>query len=63
MSNAELKRWAATLSDDGAVAINEDGMALIELDEDIKPTGAYCEIGGVPMDESTIHDILEGYAE
>lgn len=48
---AELKRWLESLSEDADVAIDDGGLAIVELDERGNDTGAYLEIGGIP-DES-----------
>ncbi len=45
----ELIRWLNTLT--GDVAVDDGGLTLVELDEFNKPTGAYHEVGGIPLDE------------
>jgi hypothetical protein len=47
----EFKCWAATLDDDGFVAVDDGGLTIVELDADGEKTGAYYEIGGEPEDE------------
>jgi hypothetical protein len=46
MSRTEATRWMATLEPDSSVAIDDGGLALIEINVRGKPTGAYLEIGG-----------------
>lgn len=45
----ELIRWASTLSPGAVVAINDGGLTLVELDADNNETGAYLEVGGIPL--------------
>jgi hypothetical protein len=47
MKATELKRWIATISDDSFIAIDEGGLALVELDENGFEAGVYLEVGGV----------------
>ena len=39
-----------TLDPDGEVAIDDGGLAIIEIDKDGEPTGAYLEAGGIPLE-------------
>lgn len=48
MKATELKRWLGSISDDSFVAIDEGGLALVELDENGIETDAYLEVGGIP---------------
>lgn len=47
---AVITRWMLTLQSDSFVAIDDGGLALIELDAEGRKTGAYLEIGGIPLD-------------
>lgn len=51
MDVEEVKRWLATLEDGNNVAIDDSGLALVELSPLGTATGAYLEIGGTPSDE------------
>lgn len=44
---SEVKEWLNSLSDDDAVGVNDDGLAL----ELVGDPGVYCEIGGIPDDD------------
>lgn len=46
ISVPELKRWLDTLNPENGVAVDDGGLALIELTRDGDPTGAWCEPGG-----------------
>lgn len=46
MSVTEVKRWLATMPDDGFVAIDDGGLALVEVDADGETLDAYLEVGG-----------------
>jgi hypothetical protein len=51
LNKAELQRWLGTLTET-SVAIDEGGLQLVEIDDATEqPTGAYLEIGGVPLAE------------
>lgn len=45
----ELIRWASTLSPGAVVAIDDGGLTLVEVDVDNNETGAYLEVGGIPL--------------
>ena len=49
MKATELKRWLATISDDSFIAIDDGGLALVELDEKGMEADAYLEVGGIPQ--------------
>ncbi len=51
MSKKQLERWLKTLPKDANIAIDDGGLSLVEIDEDLKETGDYLEIGGKPEDE------------
>ena len=51
MTVPEIREWVDTLEAGSAVAIDDGGLCLVELDADGKKTGAYLEIGGEPRDE------------
>jgi hypothetical protein len=44
----DLTAWLATLAPDSSVAVDEGGLALVEIDSRGELTGAYLEVGGVP---------------
>ena len=46
MSVIEVKRWLATIPDDGFVAIDDGGLALVEVTTNGEPLVAYLELGG-----------------
>ena len=46
ISIAALELWLDTLDASSSIAIEENGLTLIEVDEDGTITGAYLEIGG-----------------
>ena len=48
MNASELIEWLQSLSPDAAVAIDDGGLTLVEVDGD-----AWCEVGGVPEDEKS----------
>lgn len=50
MSKKEFRDWVATLDEEGFVAIDDDCMSIVELDDDGETTGAYLEIGGTPVE-------------
>lgn len=45
---SELKRWARTLTPGNDVAVDDGGLTLVELDDGVE-TGAYLEVGGIPL--------------
>jgi len=47
----DLKVWLRTLSPEAAVAVDDGGLTLVELDSSGQPTGAYYELGGIPEEE------------
>lgn len=49
MTKTEVKDWLDSLPDDSDIAIDDGGLALVEV-RDGKETGAYCEVGGTPED-------------
>jgi hypothetical protein len=49
MTVKELRRWIDTLNPDNRVAIDEGGLTVVELTPDGTETGAYLELGGVPL--------------
>lgn len=51
IATKELIRWAQTLDPDSGVAIDDGGLTLVELDADNAESGAYLEVGGIPLDE------------
>jgi hypothetical protein len=51
ISVTELKTWMATLEDTSSVAIDDGGLTLVELNIFNEETGAYLEIGGLPLKE------------
>jgi len=55
MSVRELKRWINTLDEDNAVAVDDGGLTLVELDENGE-TGAYHEVGGIPLEDEDEFD-------
>jgi hypothetical protein len=44
----KLIDWASTLHPESSIGIDDDGVALIEIDKKGDDTGAYLEVGGVP---------------
>ena len=52
MSLQEVKEWIATLDADSFLAIDDGGLAIVELTPEGEETGAYCEIGGTPSDDN-----------
>lgn len=49
MTIQELKRWLDTLDPNNSVAVDEGGLALIEVTpEGLRASAAYIEIGGQP---------------
>lgn len=48
MKATELKRWLGKISDDSFIAIDDGGLALVELDENGMEVDAYLEVGGMP---------------
>ena len=52
MSLQEVKEWINTLDNHNYVAIDDGGLAIIELTPDGEETGAYCEIGGTPDNDN-----------
>ena len=53
MQIKEVRRWLDTVADDHEVAIADDGICLVEIDAQGVETGAYVEIGGVPLKDDT----------
>jgi hypothetical protein len=47
----ELIEWLQTLDPESDVAIDDGGLTLVQLDVNNETTGAYFEIGGIPLDE------------
>lgn len=56
MSVEEVKRWINTLDGKNYVAIDDGGLCLVELTPDDQETGAYCEIGGIPLPDDEAKD-------
>jgi hypothetical protein len=50
ISKAELSKWLDSLPDNASIAVDEDGLSLVEL-TDAGLGAAYCEVGGVPLDQ------------
>jgi hypothetical protein len=50
MDVQEVIRWLGTLNQAGNVAVDDGGLALFELDREGNPTGAYLEVGGIPLE-------------
>ena len=47
-----LIEWLMSLEgEDSHVAVDDGGLTLVELDADARETGAYYEIGGIPLRE------------
>lgn len=44
----EVKRWLETLDPENEIAVDDGGLCLVELNGE-EETGAYYEIGGVPL--------------
>lgn len=49
MTVEELQRWAMTLEKANCVAIDDGGLTLVELNDKGERTGAYYEVGGIPL--------------
>ncbi len=49
VNKAELLAWINTLDENSCIGIDDDGLTLIEIGPDDRPTEAYIEIGGVPL--------------
>jgi hypothetical protein len=47
----ELIRWLKTLKPGNAVAIDDGGLAIVEIGPDGRPTDAYLEIGSISEDD------------
>lgn len=47
----DLKAWIETLDPGNSVAVDDGGLAVVELTPTGIETGAYLEIGGVPEEE------------
>lgn len=57
ISVKELQRWLNTLPPGDSVAVDEGGLALVQICELSGEVGdAYLEVGGVPEDNSDIDD-------
>lgn len=50
MSVQEVRDWVNSLDKRDSVAVDDGGLALVELDPNGVETGAYLEVGGVPAD-------------
>lgn len=48
MNRNEVLEWVQSLSPDACIGIDEGGLCLREIGPDDRPTGAYCEVGGIP---------------
>jgi hypothetical protein len=51
MLQKEVMKWLKTIPEDSGIAIDDGGLALVELDADNDETDNYIEIGGIPQDE------------
>ena len=51
MEKKEIEIWLATLPDNANVAIDEGGLALVEVGDDGIETDAYLEVGLTPREE------------
>jgi hypothetical protein len=47
MSVNEIKAWLDTLGSESQVAVDDGGLALVEISASGEETGAYLEIGGI----------------
>lgn len=47
----EVKEWLNTLSPGSSLAVDDGGLALVELDEEGTLTGSYLEVGGTPQED------------
>jgi hypothetical protein len=56
ISTQELIRWAQTLNPDSGVAVDDGGLTLVELYGANTETGAYLEVGGIPLNEDEDED-------
>lgn len=52
----ELLRWLGTLDPNGSVAVDDGGLALVELDSAREQTGAMLEVGGISDDDDEYPD-------
>ena len=48
ISIGELREWLDTLSDEASIAVDDGGLALVEVGGD-----TYLEVGGLPLDDET----------
>ncbi len=49
MGSAELREWLDSIPDTSSIAVDDGGLTLVEIDATGNLTGAYCEIGGIPL--------------
>ncbi len=47
----ELLDWVKAVDPNSSIAVDDGGLALVEIDTDGKQTGNYIEVGGIPDDE------------
>lgn len=47
----DFRQWVATLDNHNNVAVDDGGLNIVELDREGKETGAYYEVGGIPLKE------------
>lgn len=51
LSVLRAQDWLASLDPNGDPAVDDGGLNLVELDQHGQPTGAYLELGGIPVEE------------
>jgi hypothetical protein len=59
IAQPELLRWLKTIPSTSAVAVDDGGLNLVEIDKNGKQTDAYWEVGGIPTDEDRAEDAAE----
>ncbi len=52
MDVPEVQRWLGTLSPGSSIAIDDGGLAIVEILENGQKSEAYLEIGGEPEKEA-----------
>ena len=52
MTVKEIQAWIETLDPNNQIVVDEGGLTIVELTPDGTETGAYAEIGGIPIAEA-----------
>ena len=59
MTKKEVEVWLSTLPDDANVAIGEDGLSLVCVDDNFNESDEYLEVGMTPYEQDLLNPVDE----